>query len=61
VGSMMFVLRPRELQSSAFLRLPPFNTAPHVLVAPTIMLFLLLLHNHNFATVLNCNVNICAF
>jgi hypothetical protein len=35
------------------------NTVPHVVVTPpTIKLFLLLLHNSNFATVRNRNVNI---
>ena len=35
----------------------------HVEVTPpTLMkLFLLLLHNCNFATAMNCNINICAF
>jgi hypothetical protein len=31
---------------------------PHVVGTSTIKLFLLLLHNYNFATVMNCNVNI---
>ena len=35
------------------------STVPHVVVTPSIKLFLLLLHNCNFATVMNCNVNIC--
>jgi len=42
---------------STFLMLPPFHTAPCVVVTPTIKLFLLLLHKCNFATVLNYNVN----
>ena len=36
----------------------PFNTVTYVVVTPTIKLFLLLLHNHNFATDMNCNLNI---
>lgn len=43
---------------SAFLMLWSFNTAPHVVVAPTIKLFLLLLCNCNLSTVMNCNVDI---
>jgi hypothetical protein len=39
--------------------LQPFNTVPHVVVTPNIKLFSLLLHNCNFASVLNCSVNIC--
>ena len=38
-----------------------FNIAPHVLVTPTIKLFSLLLHNCNFATAMNYNVNMCVF
>ena len=46
---------------SSFLVLWPFNTVPHVVVTPTIKLFSLLLHNCNFATVMNNNANICVF
>jgi hypothetical protein len=42
---------------STFLMLWPFNTVPHV-VTPNIELFLLLLHDCNFATAMNYNVNI---
>lgn len=45
--------------------LPPFNTLPHGVVTPpnthTIKLFLLLLHNCNLATVMNCNLNTGVF
>jgi hypothetical protein len=37
-----------------FLVLGPFNTVPQVVVTPTHKLSLLLLHNYNFATVMNC-------
>ena len=38
--------------------LQPFNTVPHV--DPNHKtIFSLLFHNHNFATMMNCNVNIC--
>jgi hypothetical protein len=36
---------------STFLMLRPFNTVPHVVLPLTVTLFLLLLHNCNFATV----------
>jgi hypothetical protein len=36
----------------------PFNTVPQVGATPTIKLFLLLLYNCNFATVMNSNVNV---
>lgn len=35
-----------------------FHTVPHAVVALTIKLFPLLVHKCNFATILNCNVNI---
>jgi hypothetical protein len=38
--------------------LQPFNTVPQVVVPPTITLWLLLNGNCNFATVMNCNINI---
>jgi len=38
--------------------LQPFNTVLCVVVTPTIKLFLLLLYNHNFATVINHGINI---
>jgi hypothetical protein len=38
-----------------------FNPVSHVVVTPTLKLFLLLLHNYNFATVMNHNVNIYVF
>ena len=34
------------------------NTVPRVVLTPTVTLFLLLLHNYTFATVMNHNVNI---
>ena len=44
---------------STFLMPRPFNTVPHVVVtSQTIKLCILLLHNYNFATVMNHNVNI---
>lgn len=40
----------------------PFNACLHVVVIPpTIKLFLLLLHNYDLATVMNCKVNIRVF
>lgn len=45
---------------SAILMMQPFNTAPHV-VTPTIKLFLSLLHDCNFTTVMNHSVNILSF
>jgi hypothetical protein len=35
----------------------PFNKVSHVIVTPDIKLFSLLLHNCNFAIVMNCNIN----
>jgi hypothetical protein len=46
---------------STSLVLQPFTLVPHVVVAPNITLFLLLLHYCNFATVRNHNINICVF
>ena len=43
---------------STFLMLWPFSTVPYVMVIPTVTGFLLLLHNCNFATVMDCNINI---
>jgi hypothetical protein len=43
---------------SAFLALRAFNTDPRVVVTPpTVKLFVLLLHNCNFATVMNLGGN----
>ena len=39
----------------------PFNTAPCAVVTPTIKLFSFLLYNCDFATVMDCNINICVF
>lgn len=36
-------------------------TVPHVIVTPTIASLSLLFHSCNFATIMNCNVNICIF
>lgn len=52
---------PLEQRSSTFLTLRPFNTVPHVVMTPNHKIISLLLHSTNFATVMNCNVNICAF
>jgi hypothetical protein len=44
-----------------FLNFPmlwPFNTVSHVMLTPTIKLFLLLLQNHNFTIVMNHGINI---
>ena len=38
--------------------LRPLNTVPHVVVTPSHKIISLLLHNHNFVTVMDCNVNI---
>jgi hypothetical protein len=46
------------LRFSALLMLQPFNTGPHVVLTPHHKIISLLLHNWNFATVLNHNVNI---
>ena len=46
-----------ERQVSDFLKLRPFNTVPHVVVTPNHKSISLLLHNCNFATLMNCNVN----
>ena len=43
---------------STFLMLRPFNAAPHVVVTPNHKIIALMLHNCNFATVMNHNVNI---
>jgi hypothetical protein len=40
--------------------LRPFDTVPYVVVTPTIRLFLLLLHNCNFAIGMNHSVDICS-
>ena len=36
-----------------------FNIVPHAVVTPNQKIFLLLLYNYKFATVMNCNINIC--
>lgn len=46
-----------ECRRAEFLSLP-FNTAPPVAVTPTLKLFSSLLYNCNFASVVNCNINI---
>ena len=46
---------------SAFLIFWAFNTVSHIVVIPTTKLFLLVLHNCNFATVMNHNINVCGF
>jgi hypothetical protein len=42
---------------SVFLMLQPFNTVPHVMLSLDDNIILLLLHNCNFASGMNCNVN----
>ena len=61
----MFSLNPRESGLSSartvvlnLLMLRPFSTVPRVVVTPNHKIILLLLHNYNFATVINHNVNI---
>jgi hypothetical protein len=46
---------------STFLKPPPFNSVPHVVVTPRHIFFLLLLHNYNFITVMNHNVKYPCF
>jgi hypothetical protein len=36
----------------------PFHTAPYAVITPNHKTILLLFHNYNFATIVNCNVNI---
>ena len=38
--------------------LQPFDAVPHVVVTPNYKIISLLLHNCDFATAINCNVNI---
>lgn len=45
---------------STFLVLQFFSTVPHVVDLPTIILFLVLPHSCNFATVMSRNVNMCS-
>lgn len=47
-----------DQQFSAFLMLQSFETFPHVVFSKD-TITLLLLHNSNFATIMNSNVNIC--
>lgn len=47
-----------QQRSPSFLMLGPFNTVPCAVMTPTVGLFLLLLHNYDFATVVNRNVSI---
>ena len=47
-----------EQWSPTFPMLWPFNTIPHVVVTPNNKIILLLLYNCNFASIMNCNVNI---
>lgn len=49
---------PLEQWFFAFLTLWHFDTVPHVALTSTIKLFLLFIHNCNFATLVNYNVNI---
>ena len=43
---------------STSLMLQPFNTIPYIVVNPNFKIMLLLLHNYNFVTFMNLNVNI---
>ena len=57
-------LKASGLHSSVVLSLPnaaALCVVPRVVVTPNTKLFLLLLHNCDFATVMNLNVNICVF
>ena len=58
-------LKDRFLLSSsfqfAFLMLWPFTILPYDVLIPKHKIILLLLHNCNFATVMNCNINLCIF
>lgn len=47
-----------DLWFATFLILQSFNSVPHTVVNPNHEIILLLLHNCNFATILNHNVNI---
>jgi hypothetical protein len=46
---------------SSFLTLQPFSTVSRIVVTLTIKLFLLLLHNYDFSTFMNCNAKMCIF
>lgn len=52
------VAEPLGQWLSTFLLLRTFTTVPHVVVTRAMKLFLLLCHNCDFASVMNCNVNI---
>jgi hypothetical protein len=54
---LFVLLRPRAA-FLAFLMLWPFNTVPHVVVTPNHDIIWLLLHNCNFSTIMNHNINI---
>lgn len=56
--SFYSVWEPLKRWFSVFLRLPPFNTDPHGVVAPSLKLFVLLLQNCNFAAATNHNEDI---
>ena len=51
------VIMSSLLNVLTFLTLRLFNTVPHVVVTLDHETVLLLLHNCNFATVMNCNIN----
>lgn len=50
---------PLQQWFSAFLKLQPLNTVPHVVVTLNHKIISLPLLNCNSAIVMNCNVNIC--
>lgn len=58
LACFLWLAPPLAWWFSTFLILIPFNTVPHVVVTPDCKI-LLLLHNCNFATVMNHNANIC--
>jgi hypothetical protein len=45
-------------RTATFLMLWPFNTVPRGVATPVTKLYIFLLHNCDFATVMDCNVNI---
>ena len=43
---------------STFLKVQPFNTVPHVVMTPNHQIISVLLHKYNFATIMNCYIDI---
>jgi hypothetical protein len=56
MNSFMYLIKLLDQCFPTFLALGPFNTVPHVVVTPSHNIILLLLHNCNFATVVNLNL-----